>query len=97
MPAWQRLVEAACIGLALIVLHGVTVRYDSYQGRFEPYFMVRQWLYQRYYKSHELFLGISALPTAALFSFPRCEPRQHHLLSSTVTVAAVLFRLRSLP
>ena len=57
MLSWRRLAAAACIGVALIALHGMTVRYDSYQGRIEPYFMARQWLYQRYYKNHQLFLG----------------------------------------
>ena len=57
MAAWQRLVAAVCVGLAMILLHGVTVRYDSYEGRFEPCFMARQWLHQRHYKNHNLFLG----------------------------------------
>ena len=68
MTAWQRLAAAVCIGLALIALHGMVVRYDSYEGRFEPWFLIRQWLFQRYYKGHKLFLGASPFHAAHLAS-----------------------------
>ena len=58
----QRWAAAVALSLALMVLQGLIVRPDSYEGRFVPLFAAQQWLYQRWYKSHDYYLG--ALATA---------------------------------
>ena len=91
MPARRRPVAAACVGacvsLALLVLNGMTVRYDAYQGRFEPYFLIRQWLYQRYYKNHELFLGAQPAESACQSQRPLMQATELSVHSGSSAVA----------